>query len=674
MIKRYLLFTGFCLLFFFGCHSPDQKNDIQTISSVPLDSLWQPTGDPKLDSLIQAASIAPKDTNLAMLYYQIGDIYENYDFDKAEVYYLKMGELCEQLDWNQGRYFFTIGYTLVLNRQGVPDSAITLNLKMLELAKKEKNELWIGRLAYSTGNAYLIKQWYETALNYYVEALTIFDKLNETERLSTVYFQLSLLYSDIGNVDKAIEFGEKSVALFPDDSYFLAGLGKAYMCAYQHEKANEYLEKSFKLCEQENNLYMVGWVAYQLCENALLNNDLKKAETYAHKAMKINKEIGCMESYAGALSVLSKVEELKGNFSRAEAYIFDVLKIVEETDNLQGKSDCYKILSELAIAQNKYNEHLQYLKELDLITKKIAEETSLQAMDEIEAKYETTKKELEIERQQNIINRQKIQRNLFFCGIALSVMALSLLWYLLHTRTRRNIILTEMNATKDKFFSIISHDLKNPALAQRDALQMMLDNAESWDVDTLKQYYHGLLQSANGQVNLLYNLLNWAQIQTGRMPFLPTQFDIVAELRKTDISLLNDMAKRKGIDFITDIPEIALITGDMNMLSTVVRNLLANAIKFTNQGGTVTLKITAGTGVLPYAPTRISVSDTGIGMTEEQIQNLFHLTRQISKRGTAGETGAGIGFIVCIELLEKHGVTLHVESKINEGSHFWFEI
>jgi len=662
-----------------GCNSTDNRllpihHAHSSEALVPPDSLWQPTGNAQLDSLIQATFTAPQDTNLAMLYYQIGDFYEDCDFEKAMEYYSKMGNLCEELDWNQGRFLFTLGYTLVLSRQGLPDSAITLNLQMLELARKEKNEQWIGRLAFSTGNSYLIKQWYETALVYYMEALSIFEKTNNIERLGTVYFQISLLYSDISDIDKAIEYSKKAMEFSPNDPYFLAGLGKAYMYAYQHEKADEYLINALNICEQDNNLYMIGWLSYQICENALMNLDLKKAEIYAQQAMKINTEIGNMAVYAGALSVLSKIEELKGNFSRAETLVLQALAIADELNNLEGKSICYRILSEVSIAQYKYQEHIQYLKKLDLIEKEIAKEKCLQAAFEIEAKYETEKKELEIILQRNIIKRQNIQRNLFAGGVIFCAIIFVLLWHMIRMRTRQNLILTEMNATKDKFFSIISHDLKNPALSQRDALQMMLDNADSWDVETLKKYYHGLLQSANSQVNLLYGLLNWAQLQTGRMPFYSVQFDLAAELRKTTLTLLSDMANRKGIEFIVKMPDTILITGDVNMLTTVIRNLLTNAIKFTFSDGTVTLEISQGTGNTPDNSTRISISDTGCGMTDEQVQNLFLLNRQTSKRGTAGETGTGIGLIVCKELLEKHGSKLHIESEINKGSTFWFEI
>jgi len=661
------------LIFITGCNSKQNNNAHHgntTLEIFVKDSLWIPTGDAYLDSLMQAAATAKQDTNLAMLYYQIGEVYEDSDFEKAKEYYQKMGSLCEHLDWNQGRYFFAIGYTLVLNRQGEADSAIAINLKTLELAKKEKNELWTGRLSFSTGNSYLIKQWHETALTYYMESLSIFEKINDIDRLGTVYFQLSQLYSDMGAVDKAIDYGEKAISLCPDEPYFFAGLAKASMYDYQLEKANEYFEKALHSFRQNNNLYMVGWIDYHLGENALMTLELNKAEKYAKEALKTNLEIGNMAAYSGALAVLGRVEKFRGNFSQAEKYILESLQIVDESDNLQGKNICIRTLLELTAAQNKHQDYLHYQKEWELLDREIAKETSIQVAAEIEAKYETTKKELEITKQQQIINTQHIQRNLLIGSIILCVVFLALLWYMLRLRIQKNHVLEELNATKDRFFSIISHDLKNPALAQRDAIRILLDDKISWDANTLNNYCQKMLKSAESHVDLLYNLLSWARVQTGRLHYQPAQFDFAAELRKNDFSLLRNMANRKEIDFSIEIPDTVLVNGDANMLNTVVRNLLDNAVKFTPIRGKVTLSVKQKENKTFI----ITITDTGIGMTEEQIQNLFHLDHQISKRGTAGELGTGLGLIVCKELLEKHGSTLHIESKINEGSCFWFEV
>jgi signal transduction histidine kinase len=269
-------------------------------------------------------------------------------------------------------------------------------------------------------------------------------------------------------------------------------------------------------------------------------------------------------------------------------------------------------------------------------------------------------------------------RSVLVAGVGVCAVILVLLGLLLRSRNRRNRALAEMNATKDKFFSIISHDLKNPAIAQRDALKLLADNTRMWNVEQLAAYHSELLKSAEGQVELVYGLLGWSQLQTGRVAFTPHPF-LLNELHG-GLSLIRKMAENKGITFVSELPEDALVTGDSNMLATVVRNLLTNAVKFTAAGGQVTLTISPYTGNSPTvhrAPCtayRISVSDTGTGMSAAQLRNLVQLDSRHSRLGTADEQGSGLGLIVCKELLEKHSSTLHVESKIGKGTRFWFTI
>jgi signal transduction histidine kinase len=296
----------------------------------------------------------------------------------------------------------------------------------------------------------------------------------------------------------------------------------------------------------------------------------------------------------------------------------------------------------------------------------------------MEAKYEAEKKELEIERQQQIIIRQNLQRWLLMAGIAICVLFLALLWYILNLRNRRNHELAEINLSKDKFFSIISHDLKNPAIAQRNTLQTLVKNARSWDADTLADYHSELLKSAEGELELIYNLLSWSQLQSGRLICSPETFPLSDLL--PNLSLIRKMAENKNITFDIHIPENMLITADSHFLITVLRNLLTNAIKFTASGGTVTLDIAPcdGRDVACHVSTTekytISITDTGIGMSQEHIRTLFRLGAAHSHQGTAGEQGSGLGLIVCKELIEKHGSTLHVESKKGEGSKLWFTV
>ena len=243
-----------------------------------------------------------------------------------------------------------------------------------------------------------------------------------------------------------------------------------------------------------------------------------------------------------------------------------------------------------------------------------------------------------------------------------------MLVYIVILRTRRNRQLSEINAIKDKFFSIISHDLKNPVIAQREALQTLVECVHIMDTDTLSDFLRKILKSADGLTDLLKNLLTWAKIQTGRDIFHPVPFNLVSALQP-DIEVVISMADNKEIVFEVQTPLIAVVNGDFNMLVTVVRNLLTNAVKFTASGGKVSLQINESKGKY-----YVSVSDTGVGMTHEQVQNLFHIDRQPLREGTAGEQSSGLGLILCHEMLRKHGCELQVESEEGKGSRFWFHL
>ena len=671
------------LLFITSCNSTGNHHaDEQSQHLFTSDSLWTPTGDSALDSLLQLAATAPQDTNLVKLYDQIGDMYTDNDPEKAKKYYLKMGDLSEQLNWNEGRYLYATGFACLLIREMSTDSALVILQKAIELAKREEDELWIASILVNIGMAYHAKDWHETALSYYMEALPIYERKNNNQKLTLVYSVMSQLYVSLYAPEKAIEYAEKAAALDSENEYALFALSRAYFSAHQFEKAKDYCEKALRICESKNNIYSMASIYYYLSSIAMMTFDLDNAEKYAQQSLEISKPFGSGASCANYV-LLSKLELLKGNYSKSEEYAKEGLQMAIEFEALQEQELYYGILSELAIAQRKPREYIQYWAEAELLDKEIATETALLAGEEMNAKYETAKKEFEIERQQQVIAHQNMQRWLLAGGVVVCVVILALLWYLLRLRNRRNYELAEINRTKDKFFNIISHDLKNPAIAQRDTLQTLVKNAHTWDADTLADYHIELLKSAEGEVELIYNLLGWAQLQTGRIAYTPQTF-LLSDLRP-QLSLISKMAEHKDIIFDIQIPENALITADSNILTTVIRNLLTNAIKFTAAGGTVKLDIVACDDVVrdgrdainrvSTAPKyTISITDTGIGMSETQLRDLFRLDGAHSQQGTAGEQGSGLGLIVCKELIGKHGSVLHVESEMGKGSRFWFEV
>lgn len=228
--------------------------------------------------------------------------------------------------------------------------------------------------------------------------------------------------------------------------------------------------------------------------------------------------------------------------------------------------------------------------------------------------------------------------------------------------------LKESNASKDKFFSIIAHDLKVPFtsfLGFTDYLATEIGDLTKEEINMIASQMN---RSAHNVFNLLENLLHWARMQTDKIPFEPRIFHLNDALENI-IPLFEPVAAKKGISL--DIPayrDLELFA-DQQMLQTIIRNLVSNAIKFTNTGGTVSLRAEEKKEFI-----QISVNDTGVGMDEKVRKKLFALDKGLTTLGTSNEKGTGLGLILCKEFVEKHKGTIFVESSPGKGSSFIFRL
>jgi CheY-like chemotaxis protein len=237
------------------------------------------------------------------------------------------------------------------------------------------------------------------------------------------------------------------------------------------------------------------------------------------------------------------------------------------------------------------------------------------------------------------------------------------------TLQRQSKELQELNATKDKFFSIIAHDLRGPLGGFMGLSEMLADESIPFGPDEKREMSLALSQSARNIYNLLENLLEWSQMQRGRTDFNPQLLslnDAIAECFKTAV----ESVRKKDIHFIVEISEQQQVYADTNMLQTIIRNLVSNAIKFTPRNGGVAISVS----VAENQTVVIAVKDTGIGMNGEMISNLFRINVNCSRPGTEGENSTGLGLLLCKEFVEKHGGELWVESEVGNGSSFYFTL
>ena len=233
----------------------------------------------------------------------------------------------------------------------------------------------------------------------------------------------------------------------------------------------------------------------------------------------------------------------------------------------------------------------------------------------------------------------------------------------------KNEQLQKLNAEKDKFFSIIAHDLRTPFNSFLGLTQIMAEDLRSLKMSQIQEIAVSISKSANNLYRLLENLLQWSQIQYGAIPFNPeaVQLSLVAG---ESIELIHEFAKSKGIEITYEIPDNSVVFADSNMLQTIIRNLISNAVKFTPKGGRVNLSAKATDD--KYI--EISIKDSGIGMNQTLINNLFRLDIKTNRTGTEGEPSSGLGLLLCKEFIEKHGGKIWVASEVGKGSEFYFTL
>jgi len=235
--------------------------------------------------------------------------------------------------------------------------------------------------------------------------------------------------------------------------------------------------------------------------------------------------------------------------------------------------------------------------------------------------------------------------------------------------------LIELHQAKDKFFSIIAHDLRNPYSSLIGFSELLLEDLEVLSTDEIRDYLKIIHNSAKNSLNLLENLLTWSRLQTGRMPFAPSQVGL-SKLVDEVTDVLFSLSYRKKIKVNNLIEPDVIIMADRNMLNTILNNLVMNAIKYTPAGGEISIynsRLFSETAKEPEY-IKIFVADTGVGMDADVCSRLFTLNKPVSSPGTEKEQGTGLGLLLAREMVEKHGGNITVESSPGKGSVFSFLI
>ncbi|MCP4442750.1 MAG: sensor histidine kinase [Aureispira sp.] len=511
----------------------------------------------------------------------------------------------------------------------------------------------------------------------HLEALKIREAIND-KRIGSSLNNLGLVYENMEDLPKALDFYKRSAiekkkrGLNHQLPNSLNNISRIYEDLWQIDSAIYYQEKALKMATELGHKEMISNSLGSLTSIYITIGQHQKGLSYGKEMYKIKKELGHKHFMINALHWMTKANLALGRMDDAKKLLDEATFIGVDSSILSihyNRLASYYLHTEQYDSANKY-----FLLKNDLENSTQKEEINKQIR-ELETQYETEKKQRQIEllNKDNELQAAKLEssnRQFWLLSIAAIlllafVIALAILY---HYRTKTNQQLRELNATKDRLFALIAHDLKNPLSAFRSITQSLSSNLFNIPKDDIFYFLNKLNKSSDQLYGLLQNLLQWAISQTGDLSFEPNNINLEDNIREV-ANLLQLNAEERKIELNYNIPEGLHVYADEKMLKTIIRNLTSNAIKFTPRRGQVSIEAKQ-----QHNEVIISIKDTGIGLSKEDQQKLFKTETNYNKIGNSKNKGTGLGLILCKELIEKHGGKIWVESELDKGSIFNFSI
>lgn len=562
----------------------------------------------------------------------------NSDLGRAHYYRVMSG-----LSYIQGNYLYSTSFVF----------------RAIELYSLLKDSIGIANSYVTLANSYSRQGLYQQAVSYQKRALNIFTNNKNYRRIGVSYSNLSFLYNKLGKYDSALVWIKQSININEQ-----TGSGSVLINDYKNEGNTFYFTK-----------------------------DYQRALASYNKALDINAQLGGegnIESVIEALLGISKtyealgrIEEALTNSKRAiwlaskHGYIINLengfLQLSQQYKNTGNFREAHRFLEHYATV-------IDSLKQIQRTEHEALGDVYLNALRESN-QNESLLKERAL--QEKLITQQRIS---LFVGAGFILILGVLVFYLKKSNNRRRQInetlnlqkeeiakqnkeLEKLNQTKDKFFSIVAHDLKTPLNSLKAFTSILHKHADQLTKEDIVETGKLLDETLGNTIKMADTLIVWAKQQMQVEEGVPESLNI-KQLVETVCEVYNEAAEQKNISLTCDISETLTAYGDRNQVMFVIRNLINNAIKFTQPGGHV--KIRAEQQRQNFV--QVTVADTGIGMSEAVVKKVFEINANIKTKGTAGESGTGLGLVLCKEFVERNKGKIWAQSTLGQGTTFYIEI
>lgn len=652
---------------------------------------------------LEFAKKTKDDMLLGEAYNSVGNAYSSMkDHEKSLEYYLVSKDFREKA----GDYL-KIAHSInniayAYTDLGMYTEAINSYKEAAELCEEHEDFTFQAHLLLGIAQTYKTVNDVNKALEFGIKAANVFIHYKDKLGMASSYNFIGSLHRDLNNTSLALEYFKKAYSIYieENDIYGISSssnnLGIIYDELGDNEKALGFYNKSLEIARDQNDKNAIATAFNNIGYLYAKTKNYNKALDSYFESLRVSKQVYDYPSIMNTNNNIAWVYFNSGNIDKAMEHVLDALSLEHKTSHLHFKAESQEILSKIYLKKGMYKEALEHKTKFMQLKDSLFNIDRNEKLMEMQVRFETDRKEKEIQllkkndeiRNLVLIRQKNIQKFWIALSVLLIIIAV-LIYSNLQSKKKVNLLLSqkntqledanrklkeseeslrELNATKDRFFSIIAHDLKNPFNALVGFSELLINNFDSNTVEESKEYIKVIYDSAQNLSKLLHNLLQWSRTQIGSIVYKPELFPLLPLIHQ-EIEFLEGVSDSKGLKVVVRVENHIMVYADKNIISTVVRNLLSNAIKFSNPSGKILISAQEKEKIV-----EVSIADSGVGMNEDELSRLFRLDSSFSTKGTADEEGTGLGLLLCKEFIEKNSGKIWVTSEKEKGSTFAFTL
>ncbi|MEQ8629190.1 tetratricopeptide repeat-containing sensor histidine kinase [Ekhidna sp.] len=517
------------------------------------------------------------------------------------------------------------------------------------------------------------------AISTFYEALDFADDLQTRSEIYTAIGDVYKQNNDFRNAflqyDKAIGIFSEKDSLHSGEKWALAlaynNAGDGYLITNSHDTALNYFEKAMVIWKSISNEMAIGYSHGNIGLALAGLGEYDEAEASIEKAVSILFDYQDYYAISIFYTYMADIYFEKKQYDRALRYAHESLDMAMEHKLRQQIRDAYLKLYELYKKMGNSNDALRYHENYLVYKDSLTDIETVQQMADLRTEFEVGQKQAEVD----LLTAEKRTQRIITIAVGafafILIVLAAIIYKYYRSKAKINKILADqkaelerLNSTKDKFFSIISHDLRSPVAGFNGISQMIKMMVKTKQTEQLLEMTEHIDESVDQLSKLLDNLLNWAMQQQGHVPNVPEKLNL-KEMADDLVKTLSTMAQGKSIDLESDVPEDLELWSDKNTTMTILRNLVNNALKFTPEGGKVGIRADEDGEMA-----KIEIYDTGVGMPKDKLKKLFQLQDKKSTYGTSGEKGLGLGLQLVHEFMEMNNGKIEVTSEEGKGTTF----